>query len=98
MVTLAANLEFGAIIIESDSQVCSNLLADLESPPPPGQRIKPICADSRVLLASSPKVSVCSVLRLCSVASHSLAKWSLACNFFGSFHFGKNPPSFVSII
>ena len=31
--TLAANLEFKAIIIESDSQVCSNLLFDLEATP-----------------------------------------------------------------
>ena len=33
--TLTANLEFEAIIIESDSQVCSNLLSDLEAAPPP---------------------------------------------------------------
>ena len=96
MVTLAANLEFGAIIIESDSQICSNLLADLESGPP--WRIKPICANSWVLLASSPKVSVCWVPRLCSVASYSLVMWPLACNFFGSFDFGNNPTSSVSII
>ena len=32
------------------------------------------------------------------MAPHSLAKWSLACNFFGSFDVGNNPPSFVSII
>ena len=31
--TLVANLEFEAIIIESDSQVCSNLLSDLEAAP-----------------------------------------------------------------
>ena len=31
--TLAANLEFEAIIIESNSQVCSNLLSDLEAAP-----------------------------------------------------------------
>ena len=31
--TLAANLEFEAIIIELDSQVCSNLLSDLEAAP-----------------------------------------------------------------
>ena len=49
-------------------------------------------------MASSPKIYVCWVPKLCNVASHSLAKWSLACNFFGSFDFGNNPPSFVSII
>ena len=33
--TLATNLEFKAIIVESESQVCSNLLSDLEAAPPP---------------------------------------------------------------
>ena len=33
--TLTVDLEFEAIIIESDSQVCSNLLSDLEAAPPP---------------------------------------------------------------
>ena len=94
--TLVANLEFEAIIIEFDSQVCSNLLSDLETVPP--LRIKSICDGSRILLASSPKVSVCWVPRLCNMAPHALAKWSLTCNFFGSFDVGNNLPSFVSII
>lgn len=94
--TLVANLEFEVIIIESNSQVCSNLLFDLEATYP--WRIKYICADSRVLLASSPKVFVCWVPRLCNVASHSLAKWCLACKFFGSFDFGNVPPYFVYAI
>ena len=94
--TLAANLEFEAIIIELDSQVCSNLLSDLEAAPP--WRMKSICDDSRILLASSSKVSVCWVSRLCNMAPHSLAKWSLACKFFGSFDVGNSPPAFVSVI
>ena len=44
------------------------------------------------------KVFVCCVPSLCNMASHSLAKWSLVCNFFGSFDFDNSPPSFVSII
>ena len=28
----------------------------------------------------------------------SLVKWSLICNFFGSFDVGNNPPAFVSVI
>ena len=90
--TLAANLEFEVIIIESDSQVCSNLLSDLEVAPP--WRIK----FNLQMFQSSTKVSVCWVPRLCNMAPHSLAKWSLACNFFGSFDVGNNPPSFVSVI
>ena len=46
----------------------------------------------------SLKVFVCWVPRLCNMTSHSLAKWSLTCNFFGSFDFDNSPPSFVSII
>ena len=32
------------------------------------------------------------------MAPHSLAKWSLACKFFGSFDVGNNPHAFVSVI
>ena len=32
------------------------------------------------------------------MAPHSLANWSLACNFFGSFDVGNNPLSFISVI
>ena len=94
--TLAANFEFEAIIIESNSQVCSNLLSNLEVAP--SSRIKSICDDSRILLASSSKVSICWVPKLCNIAPHSLEKWSLACNFFGSFDVANNPLSFVSVI
>ncbi|KAK9988528.1 hypothetical protein SO802_028767 [Lithocarpus litseifolius] len=38
------------------------------------------------------------MLMLCNMAPHSLAKWSLACNFFSSFDLGNNPPSFVSVV
>ena len=94
--TLAANLEFEAIIIELDSQVCSNLLSDLEAAPL--WRIKSICEGSRILLASSSKVSICWVPRLCNMAPHSLVNWSLACKFFGSFDIGNSPPTFVFVI
>ena len=32
------------------------------------------------------------------MAPHSLAKWSLACNFFGSLDVGNSPLSIVSVI
>ena len=32
------------------------------------------------------------------MAPHSPAKWSLGCNFFGSFDVGNSPPSIVSVI
>ena len=95
--TLTANLEFEVIIIESDSQVCSNLFSNLEATTPPW-RIKSICEDSRILLASSSTVSICWVPRLCNMAPHSLAKWSLVCKFFGSFDVGNSPPTFVFVI
>ena len=94
--TLATNLEFEAIIIELDSQVCSNLLSDLEAAPL--WRIKSICEDSRILLASSSKISICWVPKLCNMTPHSLANWSLAYKFFGSFDVGNNTPTFVFVI
>ena len=67
-------------------------------PPPRARRIKSICDDSCILLASSSKVSVCWVPRLCNMAPHSLTKQSLAFKFLGSFDVGNSPLTFVSII
>ena len=93
--SLATNLEFEAVIIKSDSQHCANLLFDT---PPSAWRTKPVCADPQVLLALSPKVSVCRLPSLFKVASNFLAKWSLTCNLFGSFDIGNSLPSFDSIV
>lgn len=43
-------------------------------------------------------VSVCCVLRNVNGIAHSLAKWSLSCNMFGSFDVDFCPPCFVSVI
>ena len=42
----------------------------------------------RSLLALHGNVFVLWVPRLCNQAAHILAKWSLSCNFFGSFGYG----------
>ena len=45
-----------------------------------------------------PNVSISWVPRLANMAAHSLAKWSLTCNFFGSFDWGSCPPYFASVV
>ena len=80
VLSLAPYLVFEAMCVESDSQICANLLSDKESAHP--WRIKSIIADARALLFASPSISVCWVNRQCNYAPHSLVRWSLDCNFF----------------
>ena len=54
--------------------------------------------DLKSLLVSYSNVSVHWVPRLANMAAHSLAKWSLARNFFGSFDWGSCPLSFAVVI
>ena len=56
---------------------------------PPPWRIASILADMQSLFVTN--VSVFWVPRLANMAAHSLAKWSLVCNFFGSFDLGSCP-------
>ena len=82
-ISLAARLEADNVIIEIDSKICHDSIHELILPPP--WRIAPILADLKSLLVSYSNVSILWVPRLANMAAHSLAKWSLACNFFGSF-------------
>ena len=84
------------IIVESDCQYCVNLLNDLAEPPP--WRFWSLCSELRLPLSVLDKVFVKWVPRLCNTAAHTLAKWSLSCNFFGPFDFGNCPACFSSII
>ena len=94
--SLASNLNFEAIIVESHFQICANLRSDLEFASP--CYIKSIISDSLALLADSLSVSVYWIPRQCNYASHSLARWSFDCNFFGSFDVNNNPSCFVLVV
>ena len=84
------------VIIETDSKIYHDAIHELILPPP--QRIASILADMQSLLVTYSNVSVFWVPRLANMATHSLAKWSLACNFFGSFDWGSCPLCFASVI
>ena len=43
-------------------------------------------------------MSVLWVPRLANMAAHFPVKWSLACNFFGSFDWGSCPHCFADVI
>ena len=95
-ITLVARLEADNVIIETDSKICHDSIHELILPPP--WRIAPILADLKSLLVSYSNVSVLWVPRLANMTAHSLAKWSLACNFFGSFDWGSCPHCFAAVI
>ena len=93
---LATKLEVDNVIIETDSKICHDVIHELILPPP--WRITSILTDMQSLLVTYSNVSVFWVPRLANMAAHSLAKWSLACNFFGSFDWGSYPLCFASVI
>ena len=93
---LAAKLEAENVIIETDSKIYHDAIHELILPP--HQRIASILADMQSLLVTYSNVSIFWVPRLANMATHSLAKWSLACNFFDSFDWGSCPLCFASVI
>ena len=95
-ISLAPALAGKSVIVETDSQSVVQLLSNLAVPPP--WRIKSSCSDLRSLLSLSGNVSVIWVPRLCNEAAHTLAKWCLSCNIFGSFGCGYSPGYFSSVI
>ena len=95
-ISLATKLEADNVIIETDSKICHDAIHELILPPP--WRIASILADLKSLLVSYSNASVVWVPRLANMAAHSLAKWSLACNFFGSFDWGSCPLCFAFVI
>lgn len=50
------------------------------------------------MLSSLSSASESWVPRHANVAAHTLVKWSLSSNFFGSFDLGNCPPCFGSVI
>ena len=93
---LATKLEVDNVIIETDSKICHDVIHELILPPP--WRITSILTDMQSLLVTYSNVSIFWVPRLANMAAHSLAKWSLACNFFGFFDWGSCPLCFASVI
>ena len=94
--SLAPAMGYDCIIVESDCQYCVHLLNDLAEHPP--WKFWSLCSELRSFLSVLDKVSVMWVPRQCNAAAHTLAKWSLSCNFFGPFDFGNCPTCFSSII
>ncbi|XP_023905690.1 uncharacterized protein LOC112017471 [Quercus suber] len=94
--SLVPNLRCGSISVETDSQVVANLSSNLAAPSP--WRIRFLCSDLRSFLSSYSNVAVRWVPRICNEAAHILAKWSLYCNFFGSFDISFSPDCFSSVV
>ena len=84
------------IIVELDCQYCVHLLNDLAVPHIEGSSHRGLILG--ILLSVSDKFFVEWAPRLCNAAAHSLAKWSLSCNYFGLFDIGNSPACFSSII
>ena len=60
----------------------------------PSWRIRFLCSDLWSFLSSYSNVVVRWVPRICNEAAHILAKWSLFCNFYGSFDVNFSPDYF----
>ena len=89
-------MEAKNVIIETDSKICHDAIHELILSLP--WRIASILADMQSLLVTYSNVSISWVPRLANMAIYSLAKRSLACNFFGSFDWGSYLPCFVSVV
>ena len=94
--SLAAKLEVEGIYIETDSKICCDALINPSQASP--WRIRSKVMEMQVLLYALSNVFVSWVPRLANMATHSLAKWSLSCNFFGSFDTSCCPPNFASVV
>ena len=93
---LATKLEAEGIYIETDSKICCDALINPSQTSP--RRIRSKVMEMQILLSTSSYVFVSWVPRLANMVAHSLAKWSLSCNFFGSFDIGCCSPCFASVV
>ena len=94
--SLAAKLEVEGIYIETDTKICCDALINPSQTSP--WRIRSKVMEMQVLLYALSNFFVSWVPRLANMAAHSLAKWSLSCNVFGSFDIGCCPPIFASVV
>ena len=92
VLSLVSDLRCDSVSVETDFQVVAKLLSNSIAPPP--WRIKFLCFDLRFFLANYSNVAVRWVPRICNEATHILAKWSLFCNFYGSFDVSFSPDYF----
>ena len=89
---LVLDLRCDSVSVETDSLVVANLISNTSVSPP--WRIRFLCSDLRSFLSSYSNVAVSWVPRTCNEAAHILAKWSLFCNFYGSFDVNFNSDCF----
>ncbi|KAL0011849.1 hypothetical protein SO802_006957 [Lithocarpus litseifolius] len=94
--SLVLDLMCDVVFVETDSQVVAKLLLNSTVPPP--WRIRFLCSDLRSFLSSYSNVDVSWVSRICNETDHRLAKWSLFCNFYGSFDVSFSPNCFSSVV
>ena len=94
--SLVSALRCDSILVETDSQVVVKLLSNSTAPPP--WRIKLLCSNLRSFLSNYSNVIVRWMPRICNEAAHILAKWSLFCNFYGSFDVSFSPNCFSSVV
>ena len=81
--SLVPDLRCDSVSMEIDSQVVAKLTSNTTASLPSSIRF--LCSDLRSFLSSYSNVAVRWVPRICNEATHILAKWSLFCNFYGSF-------------
>ena len=93
---LVTKLEAEGIYIETDSKICCDAHINPSQTSP--RRIRSKVMEMQILLSTSSYVFVSWVPKLANMATHSLAKWSLSCNFFGSFDIGCCSPCFDFVV
>ena len=93
---LVPDLRCDFVSVETDSQVVARLISNTTASPP--WRIKFLCSDLRSFLSSYSNVAVRWVPRICNEVAHILAKWSLFCNFYGSFDVSFSSNCFSSAV
>ena len=94
--SLVPNLRCDSVSAETDSQVVAKLILNTTASPP--WRIRFLCSNLRSFLSSYSNVAVRWVPRICNEAAHILAKWSLFCNFYGSFDVSFSPDCFSFVV
>ena len=90
--SLVSDFRCDFVSVGTNSQVVAKLISNSTTSPP--WRIKFLCSDLRSFLSSYSNVAVRWMPRICNEVAHILAKWSLICNFYGSFDVSFSPNCF----